>query len=60
MKYKIENEQDYIAFLHGKILFAADEVGSKAVAIAEDYLQRHHSVRDLEKYLEGLEACNNT
>jgi hypothetical protein len=47
MKFKIENQQDYIAFLHGKILFEADRIGGGKVEAAEEYLRLSHSVSEL-------------
>lgn len=56
-KYQIESKQDYIEYLHGKILWEADEVSAEAHNEAVKYLRRVHTVDELEGYLAGLDVA---
>lgn len=54
MKYQIETEHDYVAYLHGKIMLVANELSYDAYQKADEWLNRSHPIERLEGYLEGL------
>lgn len=52
MKYAIQTKSDYIAFLHGKIEFVADDLGQYNEV--KEWLRQHRTVEQLEEKLGSL------